>query len=490
MKTNINQSRRSFLQNLAALAGSSALLSSYGGLQLIQSAVAAPGDYAGLTDYKSLVCVFLPGGNDAFNTFIPNTNAEYQKYVAVRSSDMAIDHGDLQLITSGSHGFHPALPGLRDLYNNNKLAVVQNVGNLFQPITRDEFFDHTDNHASLNVPSGLFAHDQQQETWQTGLAPEAGTINPGWGGRMIDLLAAANSDLDVPPAFSVAGNNLWQASEIESSRTFGLRNAVPVSIGRFGRFDPSATGTHNDAQRLARSLAWEKIIDELPRTDPLQAQAAKAFRDTRLKSNRLRDAVEQVPTIIAPNNQESGFARQLRVVAHMIAAREALGLKRQTFFVSLGSFDTHGTQIQDHARLLGLLNDALTSFQQTLVDLNVNEDSVTTFTASEFGRSLTRNEDGTDHAWATDYMVMGGAVDGGKMHGDPMEYSNIAEGTHGEERLFGPNDVGSGRFIPAYSTDQYGATLARWMGVTNDDLLSIFPNLGNFAVHDLGFMKS
>lgn len=488
MKTKINQNRRSFLQNFATLAGSSALLSSYGGLQLIQSAVAAPGNYAGLTDYKSLVGVFLPGGNDAFNTLIPNTDAEYQKYAEIRQS-MTIDRGDLHSIAGGSHGFHPSLSGLRDLYDNNKLAVVQNVGNLFQPITREEYFNYSDNNASLNVPPDLFAHDHQQETWHTSLAPEEGIAHPGWGGRMTDLLSSANTNPDVPPAFTIAGNNLWQSSESESSRAFSLENEAPIVIDRFQRLsllgEPSI---HHDPQRPDRALAWEEIIN-LPQTDPLQAQAAKAFLDTRRRANLLRDALDQVPEITTPYNDRNGLARQLRAVAQMIAVREVLGLKRQTFFVSLGSFDTHGGQIANHARLLGLVDEALSSFQQTLADLLV-EDTVTTFTASEFGRSLTSNGTGTDHAWATDYMVMGGAVDGGKMHGDPMEYSDVPEGTHRGEKLFGPQDVGSGRFIPAYSTDQYGATLASWMGVTGSDLATIFPNLENFSAYDLGFIKS
>jgi uncharacterized protein (DUF1501 family) len=491
MKTKINQNRRSFLQNFATLAGSSALLSSYGGLQLIQSAVAAPGNYAGLTDYKSLVCVFLPGGNDAFNTFVPNTDTEYQKYAAVRQN-MAVARGSLHPIAGGSHGFHPTLPDLRDLYNTGKLAVINNVGNLFQPITRDEYFNHTDNHASLNLPLNLFAHDHQQETWQTSLAPVEGTVFPGWGGRMTDLLAAANTNPDVPPAFTIAGNNLWQSSEIESSRAFSLESRVPVFIDRFQRFNPFQ-GTYHDAQRLVRSLAWEEIIN-LPYTDPLQAHTATAFLDTRRRANLLRDALDQTPEITTPYNDRNGLAQQLRAVAQMIAVRQDLGLKRQTFFVSLGSFDTHGDQLTDHPRLLAELNEALSSFQQALAFLQV-EDSVTTFTASEFGRTLTSNGDGTDHAWATDYMVMGGAVDGGKMYGTPIEYSDVPEGVHATpgsapEKLFGPRDVGSGRFIPAYSTDQYGATLANWMGVNDDDLLTTFPNLENFSAHDLGFIKS
>ncbi len=483
-KTKTNLNRRSFLQNFAAFAGSSALLSSYGGLQLIQSAAAVPADYVGLSDYKSLVGVFLPGGNDAFNTFIPNTDAEYQNYASVRQG-MAIDRGDLQTIAGGSHGFHPSLPGLRDLYDSNRLAVVRNVGNLFQPITRDEYFNYSDNNGSLNVPPDLFAHDHQQETWQTSLAPEVGTIHSGWGGRMADLLVSANTSPDVPPAITIAGNNLWQGSNSEGSRAFSLESNAPITLGQFQHF--SGETNYHDPQRPERSVAWQDILN-LPSTDPLRAQAAAAFLDTRRRTNLLRDVLDQAPEITTPYNDRNGLATQLRAVAEMIAVREALGLRRQTFFVSLGSFDTHGSQIPSHTRLLGLLNDALTSFQQTLVELDV-EDSVTTFTASEFGRTLTSNGNGTDHAWATDYMVMGGAVNGGQTHGDPIEYSNVAEGTHRGEQLFGPQDVGSGRFIPAYSTDQYGATLANWMGVTASDQNVVFPNLGQFAVHDLGFMS-
>ncbi len=484
MKTKINLKRRSFLHNMATVAGSSALLSSYGGLQLIQSAAAVPEDYVGLNDYKSLVCVFLPGGNDAFNTFIPNTSAEYQRYASVRQN-MAVDRGDLQTIADGSYGFHPALPGLRDLYDSNRLAVIRNVGNLFQPITRDEYFNYSDNNGSLNVPPDLFAHDHQQETWQTSLAPEVGTVHPGWGGRMTDLLSSANTSPDVPPAITVAGNNPWQASEIEGSRAFSLEARAPIALDRFQHF--SGQTNYHDPQRPGRSVAWEDILN-LPRTDPLQAHAAAAFLGTRRRTNLLRDALEQAPEITTPYPNRNGLATQLRAVAEMIAIREELGLRRQTFYVRLGGFDTHGDQIGTHARLLGVLNGALSSFQQTIADMGI-EDSVTTFTASEFGRTLTSNGTGTDHAWASDYMVMGGAVAGGQVHGDQIEYSDVVEGNHRGENLFGPQDVGSGRFIPAYSTDQYGATLANWMGVTGSDMNAIFPNLDQFAVHDLGFMS-
>ncbi len=487
MKTKINLKRRSFIQNLALFAGGSSMLSSYGKLQLIQSALAAPGNYTDLQDYKSLVCVFLPGGNDAFNTFIPNTDVEYQRYASLRQH-LAIDRADLKLIAGGGHGFHPSLSGLRDLYNNNKLAVTANIGNLFQPIIREDYFNFTDNNASLNVPPDLFAHDKQQEIWHTGLAPEAGAIFPGWGGRLADLIAAANTNPDVPPAFTIAGNNPWQASDSERSRSYSIEARTPVFIDTFQHLEGEAT--FHDPRRPIRSAAWDAILN-LPRTDPLQVHAATAFLDTRRRANLLRNTLQQNPVSIeTPLPEFNNLATQLRSVAEMISIREALGLKRQTFYVALnGGWDTHTSQLTNHTRLLTLLSDALSSFQDTLEELLI-EDSVTTFTASEFGRSLTANGNGTDHAWATDYMVMGGAVEGGKIHGDQIQYSSVAVGEHRGEQLFGPQDVGSGRFIPKYSTDQYGATLAKWMGVTDSDLDAIFPNLMNFSNPDLGFMRA
>ncbi len=488
MKNKINLKRRTFLQNAALLTGGSAALSSYGKLQLIQSAAAAPGDYADLTDYKSLVCVFLPGGNDALNTFIPTTDTEYQSYASIRRH-LAIDRTDLNLIADGSHGFHPSLAGVRDLYNSNQLAVAANIGNLFQPISREQYFNFTDNNTDLNVPPDLFAHDKQQEIWHSGLSPVVGIHHPGWGGRMIDLLATANTNPDAPPAFTLAGNNPWQVGENEFNRTYSYstEDGVPISINTFQRFN--GVTTSDDPLRATRSAAWDAILN-LQRTDPLQAHAARAFLDTRRRANLLRNELQQNSFSIQTPLPGGSLASQLRAVAEMISLREALGLKRQTFFVTpSGSWDAHGSQLFDHARLLTQLSDGLSSFQNTLNELGV-EDSVTTFTASEFGRSLSANGDGTDHAWATDYMVMGGAVDGGQIFGDQVQYSDVPEGEHFGEQLFGPQDVGSGRFIPEYSTDQYGATLAKWMGVNDDDLHTIFPNLENFVVKDLGFMKS
>ncbi|MCK5829829.1 MAG: DUF1501 domain-containing protein [Methylococcales bacterium] len=480
MKKKFNQNRRSFIQNLALFTGGSAMLSTYGNLQLMQSALAAPNSYSGLTDNKSLVCVFLLGGNDALNTLVPYKNTEYNKYAAARES-MAIARNQLLPINGNNHGFHPSLPDLRDLYNEGTLAVANNVGNLFEPVTSQAYFDYlAGSNPGLNIPPDLFSHSHQTEIWQTNLAPKPGSIHPGWGGAINDLLFSANSNPNTPSAFTIAGNNLWQAGV--NTRSFGI--SPGADIDDFNDFTNATWPPHQSS----RHDAWNKILN-LPRTDILQLQAAKSFKDTQTRAGALRDAFRQAPSFTTPFNDRNSLALQLRSVAKMIAARDSLGLKRQTFFVSLGPFDTHGNQLMAHSQLLSTLNEALVSFQQSLVELRL-QDSVTTFTASEFGRTLTSNGKGTDHAWATDYMVMGGAVDGGKMHGDPIQYSGQPIGQHISENLFSAQDIGSGRFIPKYSTDQYGATLAKWMGINDTDLGTIFPNLNNFSVRNLGFMRS
>ncbi len=478
MKTKINQNRRHFLKHLALFTGGSSILSTFGNMQLIQSVLASSSEYSGLTDNKSLVCVFLFGGNDSLNTLVPYPNAEYQKYARVRQN-MAIARNQLLPVSGNKYGFHPSLSGLRNLYNENKLAIAANVGNLFEPIARDAYFDYLEgNNGSLNIPPNLFSHSHQQETWQTNLAAEVGSVHPGWGGLMADLLVEANSNPDVPPAFTLSSSNLWQAGE--TTRPFGIRAGQGVST--FEHFDESGWPPHE----FARSAAWNAILN-LQRSDVLQAYTATSFLDTRRRASLLRNALQQVPSLQTPYDTENGLAKQLRSVAELIAIRESLGMKRQIFFTSAGGWDTHSSQVNSHSELLTMLNNSLFSFQRTLEELGV-EDSVTTFTASEFGRTLTSNGDGTDHAFSSDYMVMGGAVDGGKVHGEPVQYSDQSQGEHWGEKLFGPEDVGSGRFIPKYSTDQYGATLAKWMGVSDSDLDNMFPNLANFSIQDLGFM--
>ncbi|MEM7253631.1 MAG: DUF1501 domain-containing protein [Pseudomonadota bacterium] len=468
--------RRRFLKKAAVAAAGTGLLATHSKLDLMRAAMA--NGYQNLTDSKALVCIFLFGGNDSTNTLIPYAQSEYNKYAAVRQN-MKIPRGQLLPVSGNQYGFHPNMPGVRNLYNQGKLAVVSNVGNLFAPINRNQYFEYVEGqNRNLNVPPHLFSHSHQQETAQTNSAAEPGVVFPGWGGLIADRVVVANDDPAVPMLYTLAGNNLWLAGD--SAGSFSLRPGRDIpsfSHFNYGTWPPQETG---------RSDAWDAVLG-LTRSHVLERQAALSYINTRDRAELLRSALAQAPDISASPPNGNHFAQQLETVAKMIAVSEVLGMKRQVFFCSQGGWDTHGGQLNRHADLLTTLDGALTYFQTALEELNV-DDRVTTFTASEFGRTLTSNGDGTDHAWAADWLVMGADVDGGQMHGTPIQYSASAQGQHWGKPLFGPNDVGSGRFIPAYSTDQFGATVAKWFGVSDADLSAIFPNLDAFAVRDLGFM--
>ncbi len=471
MTNKMNQQRRHFLKQTGLLLGGSGLLATQSQLQFINSALAA--DYSGLSDYKSLVCVFLAGGNDGFNMFIPHESGAYQNYADIRQG-LAIPHAGLHAVNnSNQHAFHPSMADTAQLYNQNKLALISNVGALYQPLTQAQYQDFEDGDTSIKVPLDLFSHNHQQEIWQTVRPLQVGNTPPGWGGLMADLLASANGASQLPPTLSLSGNNLWQS---------GL-NSQPFKMeaGGVSDFDYFADGNDGHWHPWAgdRKNTWNAIL-ELSRQNVLKQQSAGDFLSARSRINAIQGALAAAPAIntIFPDNS---LANRLKMIAKIISIRESLGLKRQIFFVRYGGWDTHGNQLEDHATQLGILNGALNAFYRATVDLGL-EDSVTAFTASDFGRTSTSNGNGTDHGWGNHNLVLGGAVAGGQIHGT---LPDIAPGSNDDS-----DDAG--RIIPTLSVDQYGATLAKWMGMTESDLDVIFPNLNAFNSHpfgrDIGFM--
>ena len=472
MNRKINFNRRKFFQQLAILAGSSSLLFRQNNLGLISSAQAASSNYSNISDHKSLVCIFLGGGNDAFNMFIPYENSNYQQYANIRGA-LAIPQNKLLPVAGNQHGFHPSMPQVRDLYDQKKIALISNIGNLIQPITRDEYLAHVQGeNIGIAVPPDLFSHSHQAKFAQTNLSSQSDTSRPGWGGLMADLLIHANSNINISPSFSLAGNNLWQSGI--HTQPFSL-NTAGIKNFEFGYTPPSV-------RNMSLINSWQQVLN-LNYSHALQKQIAELTTRTDQRVNALETALILSEDIIhTPYNNKNSLAAQLRMIARLIYARNAaggLGMKRQIFFARLGAFDTHDNQLRPHASLLSTLNEALQSFYQTTVELGV-ADSVTTFTLSEFGRSMTRNRGGTDHGWGSYSLVMGDAVDGGKIYG---ELPDLTPGS--------PDDSGTGgRIIPKISIDQYGASLAKWMAISDTDLLSVFSNLGNFSTRDLGFMKN
>jgi len=486
MSASINHKRREFLGKLGWTAGALGAWTVQDRFKLMGSALAAPlagGDLR--SGYKSLVCVYLAGGADSWNMMAPTDLAGHNRYAAVRQS-LAIPRTSLLPVSNPvGLGFHPAMPSLRRLYNEGRLAVAANIGNLLEPLSRDQVIAEMEGgNAGAAIPPGLFSHSHQTETWLTALPSLPGVGREGWGGRMASVINAAAGSSFGTPSFTLSESNFWQASN--DVQAYGLRPQFDSNgylvVDDFRHFD----GASWPAWARARADAWARIR-ALAYGHPLEAHAAGVFTNTKASTDRLRNTLGGVARITTPYDENNPLAARLRGAAQLIAAREMLGMSRQLIFVSLGGWDTHSDHLETQGRLFAALDHALDSFYRTTVELGV-ADSVTTFTGSEFGRTFTSNGDGTDHAWAADAFVMGGAVNGGRVHGEPIQYSGVPTGQHWGEKLYGPADVGSGRFIPKYSVDQYGATLAQWMGFSDADVSLIFPNLRNFTQKNLGFM--
>ena len=453
--------RRKFLQKLAMLAGGTTLLATQSKLQLMKTALAAQ-NYSGINDHKSLVCIYLAGGNDGFNMFAPHETEKYNHYQDIRQA-LSISQGSILPVNNSDYGFHPSMSGVQNLYNQNKLALVSNVGNLFQPLSRAQYKEHQAGNTSILVPPSLFSHSHQSEIWQTNKTPEVGTTPPGWAGLLTDTLASANLAANLPASTSLSGINKLQSGV----------DTQPLRIGANGLSEFEYLADHQSH----RAKVWNEIL-KLQRQHVLEKHTASSFLTTQNRIAELRNALEKIAPIETEYPETNSLANNLRMIARLISAREDLGLKRQIFFVRVDAWDTHGNQTTAHANLLAGLSEALDLFYKTTEELG-KADTVTTFTASEFGRSSTSNGDGTDHGWGGHQLIMGGAVKGGKVHG------TLPDITPG-----GVDDSDkAGRLIPTISVDQYGATMAKWMGVADVDLNSIFPNLNQFAVRDLGFMK-
>ncbi len=458
--------RRNFLRAACSTALAGSCLGTIGALQRAQAAASLN---AG-GDYKALVCVFLFGGADSYNMLLPripgtgNPATDYNIYSQSRTS-MAVgyqedmngnptgyDPSSILSLNGTNMGLHPNMTGLRALYNSGNLAAIANTGTLVEPVSKAQW-----QAGSVALPPQLFSHSDQSNQWQ--LTHANSNLSEGWLGHAADLLSSANSS-PLSMNISVIGNNLIQVGQ----------SVVPYSIDTDG---PIGLDTGDDPQGNKRAVI-EALLSTSSELFPQELGIVKqrAINNYDLIADEL-EALSPLTTAFPINNNLSA---QLSIVADMIRIRGALGMSRQTFVVALNGWDTHDNQTTDLPALIQRVDEALSAFYDASVEIGV-ENEVTTFTTTEFSRTLNSNGNGTDHGWGGHQFAMGGAVNGGSIFG------NLPDLT-----LEGPDDTGNGRIIPSQSVDQYAATLATWLGVSGADINTVFPNLGNFSSNDLGFM--
>lgn len=463
--------RRQFLRAAAAGGVAYAFGRTAGTIQAQMSAV------GGFPDYKALVCLFLFGGNDSWNMFVPTSTAEFNAYYKARSggtsASIAIEKSALLSVTQAgqvagdpTYGFHPSLGGARDLFAAGKLAVVANVGPLIKPTTKAQYTTATTTGHPL--PPQLFSHNDQQDQWHS-LRAKA-VVRSGWAGRIADVLNAQVGGQQLAVNLSLAGQTFFQAGDVVTPFVMGSTGATTLTgFGTTG----TALGRRNAVQSVLSAATGSSSNTIYERAQAQVTQRAVQYAD------RINTTLAGSPNFTAlPNTGVtlSALATQLRTVAKMIAARSQLSMTRQIFFVSIGGFDLHDNLNTQHPGLLASIGDGVKSFFGALAEIGM-EQSVTLFTQSDFARTLTSNGDGSDHAWGGVQLVAGGAVRGGRVYG---QYPLIEIGA--------AQDVGAGRLIPTTSADQYAATLASWFGVQDADLAKIAPSLANFTQRNLGFM--
>ncbi len=468
--------RRAFLKRSAQMGAMGVAAPFAVNMSCINDAMA----FTGAGDYKALVCLFLLGGNDHDDTLIPYDDTNYNLYNTIRGGGAGQTAGGIarakadlaataltplapQTLTNNlQYALHPSMTRMKTRWDQGKLATLLNVGTLIRPTTLTEY--RSQDKTRYPLPFGLFSHNDQQSVWQSS-APEG--ADSGWGGRLADMAMSSNTNT-IFTAISASGNSVFLTG----------RQALAYQVSGSG-----AIKLRSGSNRVAGStVAYDMMRQIMMQPDPsahifegeYNRVTKRSIDSEGVYSTALNGAT--MNTNFAQGTATSGIAAQLRVVARSIAARQALGVNRQVFFVTMGGYDHHDNLINGHTTLMGQLDFAMDAFYQATLDMGI-ADKVALFTASDFGRTLSSNGDGSDHGWGAHHFMLGGGVKGGKHYGTAADISTTAA-----------TQVGQGRLLPTTSVDQYGATLSNWFGAAPGDLSTLFPNIGNFSGVNLGFL--
>jgi uncharacterized protein (DUF1501 family) len=432
--------------------------------------------------YKALVCIFLNGGNDGNNMVIPYDGTYYPAYAATRGA-LAIPQSTLVPMNNPpsmggrQFAFHPNMPELTSLFNQNRLAVVSNVGPLVVPTSQADYIS-----GAVPKPFSLFSHSDQVQAQQTSRADSK--VATGWGGRVVDSVLPCNAGSNFPTLTSISGS---------TSFCIGL-DQRPLSIGTGALTSVLVlngfTGSATDVARK-NSMSFLRTIDNTATMIAGSSGITQQGVDI--------SSIFSVDPTINTTFPNTGLANQLKQVAKIMKLNQTppgLGLVRQVFFVSQGGYDTHQNQINDQGTNFTDLSAAMNAFYAATLELGL-QNQVTTFTLSDFGRTLQPSGSGgnigSDHGWGNHQFVMGGAVTGGDFYGN----INPGTGSRFPVHQFGGLDDttnssnGRGRWIPATAVEEYGVSLAKWLGVTSGDIPTVFPLIGNFEsapYNGLGFV--
>jgi uncharacterized protein (DUF1501 family) len=469
-----NLTRRGLLKSTAALALQRVSIPMATSLGLMADAAAQSAN-----DYKALVCIFLYGANDHYNTVIPYDVATHTNYYNIRKGTptagtvydgIAIGRNALSetaLSTALSGGrqmaLNPEMSALKTLFENKRASILMNVGPLVVPTTRQQY-----DNKSVPLPPKLFSHNDQQAYWQSSYQTEGGAT--GWGGRAADLLLSNNSKSTLT-CISINGNALFLSGQNAISYQMSSTGATTVNAIK----GKSLFGSANCAAALQTLITQSS---SLPMASDYTTVTKRALDTYDGIVAAIGTAASASMNALFPSAATNTLSAQLKMVARMIEQQAAFGMKRQVFMVGMGGFDLHDFLPTQHPALLQKLSTAMKEFDDAMTSLGKGP-QVTAFTASDFGRTLTSNGDGSDHGWGSHHFVMGGAVDGGKWIGTAPEIGL----THNQQ-------VGSGRLIPSTAVDQLGAELAAWFGVSATDVKTVLPNAKNFDLYKLGLFKA
>lgn len=494
-------SRRNFMGQISCAGmGYMTLMNSLVNLKAMNAAAVSN---SSMNDYKAIVCILQAGGNDSYNTLVPVS--DYAEYAITRSnlalpaynSNDPNNAGNVRLL-NGTHqggkqyGVHPSLAGVQNLFNSNKLSFISNIGTLMSPTNKNQFLNNL-----VTRPLGLFSHSDQIQQWQTAIMDQRTAT--GWAGKISDIVGDQNSNQNISMNITLSGTNIFQSGN----------SSVEYSIGEMGSigingYDPNHGWIYNQlrTQAIDNMLgqtyqdAFKKTyIDTITQSKDAHEEFSEAIG--RYELFELGDPDNGIPGgIHADVFSDNPISNRLRMIARTIAvsteeanngnlsSSDTLGFNRQIFFVNFGGWDHHDDLIMTQNGMLGVLGNALQEFNEGLGIIGM-EDKVLTMTTSEFGRTLTSNGDGSDHAWGGNVMVMGGPnlINGGQIFGT---YPSLA--------LNGPNEIGNGVLLPSTPTDCYFGEVSKWFGLSDGDINDIFPRLSEFhsinsSPRPIGFLK-